>query len=131
MLQAVRPMYKTRDPFSQNCPQYGEGWKGDISPDAGPTMSRSLQVHNPPSHMESHATAFGCLTSSLGATTLLFVGYSPWLRATPLPPPQRVGEDGNRGHQRPSPPGLTGGKDGLWIVHDAFTSTQKVLCRLV
>src|SRR2546430_7985483 len=41
----------------------------------------------------------------------------------------RSGEEGNRGNQQPIKRGLTGGKDGLWIVHDAFTSTQKVLCR--
>jgi hypothetical protein len=52
----------------------------------------------PSRRIESHATAFGCLTSSLGATTIRLVGYGPWLRATPWQPPQRVGEDGNRGH---------------------------------
>jgi len=56
-----------------------------------------------------NCTSFGCLTSSLGVTTLRLVGYGPWLRATPLHPPHSVGEDGNRRHQRPIKPGLTGG----------------------
>src|SRR6266436_2513364 len=33
------------------------------------------------------------------------------------------GENGTSDHQRPIKPRLTGGKDGLWIVHDAFTPT--------
>jgi hypothetical protein len=60
--------------------------------------------------IESLAISFGCLTSSLRASTIDLVGYGPWLRATPWQPPQRVGEDRNRGNRRPIKPGLTGGR---------------------
>ena len=48
--------------------------------------------------------------SSLRATMIRLVGYGPRLRAAPWQPPPRVGEQCNRGHQRPMISGLIGGR---------------------
>ncbi len=48
--------------------------------------------------------------SSLRATIIRLVGYGPGLRATQWQPPPRVGEQCNRGYQRPIISGLIGGR---------------------